>query len=495
MALNRRVSRRGSRARPRLAAAHKPSVQSRAPAGYTSPSSPLPIWQQYQRIGGNLTPAAVSSILYEADTGEIYRLVQLLNESRQKDGHLQNALFLRETALSDLPLKIQPALERGRDKPRRRDVRVAEFVEDAILGATGVNDEIKSFDDLIVHMQSAIAHGHATDEIIWRRRRDGMVVPVGFRPIDQRRFRFRYTDGKLVWSDRYGGTLTGVELQKAYPRKYIQHQPRVNGDVAAFEGLSRLLVWSALFRTWTLADWLKLAELSWKPWRKGIYSKDAGKEDIDALWRILERLTTDGIALHREDHEVEIALPKGATDSSNHLRLVRFLGEEMSKAIIGQTLTTDAGDRGARSLGEVHNDVRRDIRDNDAKAVWATLRRDLVIPLVRMNFGDAPIPTVGFDLEDNVDAQAFAQTLKTQREAGMRIPEVWAHQQSGVPEPKEGERVLGDPVDTDEPEPEAATDDTPAEDDEQDDDPGIEPEEDDDDNQEPPDEGPEEDAD
>lgn len=419
-----------------------------APGAVGALGASQPLWQQYQRIGGNVTPAQVSAILYEADGGDIFHLIQLANEARQKDGHLQACLSQREQALADLPLSILPHVDRGRKKATRRDSKVADFVQDAIESAIGVDDEVRSFDDLIAHLQGAVYHGHAVAHPIYTRRR-GLIYPVGFKLHNQRRFRFRLTDGKLVWSDKWGGTFEGVDLRRAYPGRFIIHQPRINGDAPPFEGLSRLLVWCALFRNWSLADWLKLAELSWKPWRIGKYSEKAGAEDRAKLWRILERLTSTGVALMRDDMSLDMKVPDGAggRGKSNHAELCDFMGREMSKAILGQTLTMEAGDRGARSLGEVHNDVRKDIRNADAKTVAATLRRDFIAPLVRMNFGDVPIPRLAFDTEDAVDAEAFGKALGAFGKAGMRIPEEWAHDAAGVPLPKEGERVLGDPVD------------------------------------------------
>ncbi|WP_411670439.1 DUF935 family protein [Escherichia coli] len=46
--------------------------------------------------------------------------------------------------------------------------------------------------------------------------------------------------------------------------------------------------------------------------------------------------------------------------------------------MLGGTLTTEAGDKGAALTGEVHNEVRREIRDSDLRQLAATLNRDLV---------------------------------------------------------------------------------------------------------------------
>ncbi|GAG01425.1 unnamed protein product, partial [marine sediment metagenome] len=264
------------------------------------------------------------------------------------------------------------------------------------------------------------------------------LLPEGFNLIDQRRFQFRANDGRLVFSDgqvSYGG---GVDLMADFPGQYMQHRPRINGDIPSREGLSHLLVWVALFRNWSEADWLKLGEMTWKPWRIGKYAKGVGSKAKADLMFTLERLTNNGIATHGPEVEIDLVWPgqegKGAAGST-HKELCDWLGAEMSKAILGQTLTTEQGERGARSLGEVHDRVRKDIRDQDAKAVAATIRRDLIRPLVLLNYGDVPIPKVAFQTEDAVDLLEFMKAVKTGKDAGMDIPVWWVHDVSGIPEP------------------------------------------------------------
>ncbi|MED5700657.1 DUF935 family protein, partial [Enterobacter ludwigii] len=51
----------------------------------------------------------------------------------------------------------------------------------------------------------------------------------------------------------------------------------------------------------------------------------------------------------------------------------------------GGTLTTEAGDKGARSLGEVHDEVRREIRNADVGQLARSINRDLIYPLLTLN--------------------------------------------------------------------------------------------------------------
>jgi phage gp29-like protein len=416
--------------------------------GSASALPELPLYQQYSRIGGNITPAQASSIIQQADAGVMNQLVDLANEARQKDGHLHAVLSTRENALTSLQLMIDPAIAYGEEEPSERDVEIADFVRYALSYAVGNDQNVRSFRDLISQLNGAVYHGYAVSEIMWAID-EGMMIPVGFRPIDQRRFVFSLRDGRLRHSDSYS-SMQEIDLQEQWPAKFIQHQPRINGDVPAREGLSRLLIWPALFRNWSTSDWLKLAELSWKPWRIGIYSKQANDDDKDDLLSALRTLTTNGVVVHREDHKLELRWAgQGSTSGTSgmgpHERLCDFMGREMSKAAIGQTMTIEPGDRGARSLGEVHDRVRKDICEQDAIATAATLRRDLIAWIVRLNYGDdVMVPGARFATDDTADLSEFSSAVKDLAGAGVPISESWVHDKIGHPEIDETTILIGE---------------------------------------------------
>ena len=403
---------------------------------------PLPVQEQFTRLGGGLTPASVSTILREADTGSIYRLVDLANESRQKDCHLQGILHTREIALSGLRWNIKPSIAAGADVATESDKAVAWFCEDALANAKGRGDDSKGFGDLLAHMQTGVYHGFAVAETDYTRAGMG-IVPVGFFLASPRRFGFNSDTGMLEWRDQ-NTMRDGVRLQQTYPYKFIQHQPRVNGDVPTREGLSHVLIWSALFRNWDIADWMKLAELSWKPWRFGVYKKTASTEDINELRTALQYLTTNGVCMHSERVEVNVEWPERERGTRpGHSVLAEFMAMEMSKAVLGQTLTVESGERGARSLGEVHDRVRLDIREADAVAVATTIQRDILAPLVKLNFGaGVAVPEFAFVTEDAVDVGAFARACAQLVQNGLAVPQWWVRDRIGAPEPRPDEDIL-----------------------------------------------------
>jgi phage gp29-like protein len=399
---------------------------------------PLRLSESFGRIGGNLTPAAVTAILAEADGGTPARLVDLVHEARQKDGHLQSVLETRELAMQSLEWDIVPPGE----KPLKKDKTVAKFCKDAVLA-------MRSFPQLLAHLSGeSLLFGHATSEIMWRKQ-GAAIVPSHTEQISCRRFRFTESEGRLVFLER-PTAITGIDLVESYPGKFIQIRRRVNGDVPVREGLARSLLWAALFRNWGVADWLQLAEMSWKPWRTAKFDKtklgaDTSKE-VGAMKRILEAMTRNGMAIYPDAWTVEVNWPEFAGNgTSNHGELVAFMGREMSKAVLGGTDAIEAEKNGSRAASEVRNEIRRDRRDADAMALGAELKRYLLEPMVRMNFGDnAVVPDFFFLTEDPEDLEKFSKSLVNFRTAGLKVPSSHAYEKAGIPAPKDGEEILGD---------------------------------------------------
>jgi phage gp29-like protein len=109
---------------------------------------------------------------------------------------------------------------------------------------------------------------------------------------------------------------------------------------------------------------------------------------------------------------------------------------EISKATIGGSLTSSAGQNGSQALGMVQQRVRLDIRDADAKSLAATLRRDLAQAFVAFNFSTDKLklaPRITPQLEEPEDLVQKADVLTKLQALGLEIPEGWVRETFGVP--------------------------------------------------------------
>jgi phage gp29-like protein len=401
------------------------------------------LWAQYQRIGGALTPQRVSQILREADTGETRQYIDLLNDSRQKDGHLQGILSQVEESIAELDWTLTVP---DNAKGRKRNQKIVAFVTEALRSTTGSSpDDTKGFGDLISHLSGSFYYGHAVSEILWKKDDVGYLVPKGFELLNARRFGYRQSDGAFIWRDETT-TYQGIRIQEDYPNRFIVAQPRVNGDLPSREGLGRVLMWAALFRNWSLSDWLRTAELSWKPWRVGYYEKGASEPDKTALAQVMESLMSSGSAILADTTKFDVHWPGGSGGSGSrptHAELFNVIAQEMSKAALGATETVQSSSSSGYAQAKVHAGVSKTILRARARQIAMIIMRDLIRPMVEMNFGrKALVPTFSFVLPDPVDIAQFGKGIKDLVEAGLKLPQTWVRARIGAPEPLDEEDVL-----------------------------------------------------
>lgn len=406
----------------------------------------LPLWAQYQRIGGPLTPGEVTAAMRQADQGIMAPLADLILDARKKDGHLQSILGTREMMLANLPWEIVPP-----EGANRKERKAADFLREALREAKGSQDEggqLGGFRALLAHMQGAVSHGYALAETVYEKD-GGLWRPTSWNLVNPRRLVFEQKTGRPHWWDQTlaGSAYPGIDLFREFaPGKLILHQPRINGDVPTGEGLGRVLLWAALFRSWSIRDWVALGELSWKPWRSAEYDKSSDPDELKTIGDKLRAWSSSGVAVFGKGISTKVEWPKGTPPNGGPKELREELAADMSKAVLGQTLTTEAGSRGARSLGEVHKDVKADIREYDACGDAEAIERWLFAPLTALNFGPGVRTSrLRFLTEEAVDLLKFGQGLNAIRQAGLKkIPSAWVRDRAGIPEAQEGEEVLED---------------------------------------------------
>jgi phage gp29-like protein len=81
---------------------------------------------------------------------------------------------------------------------------------------------------------------------------------------------------------------------------------------------------------------------------------------------------------------------------------------------------------------------------NDAEGIADVIRRDLLTPLVRMNLGDrAPVPFLALNVEPPEDATSRADRLTKYMKEGLTVPAKWLRDIESIPDPTDGEEVVG----------------------------------------------------
>ena len=197
-----------------------------------------------------------------------------------------------------------------------------------------------------------------------------------------------------------------------------------------------------LFKNYDLKDWVAFAEVYGLPLRLGKYAAGASESDKTALMQALVQIGADAAGIIPDGTSIDFINTEKSSSIDLYERLARYCDEQISKAVLGQTLTSDSGG-GSYAQSKTHNEVRHDLTVADCKALAATLRRDLIRPLCLYNFGeDKRIPYLRFDCEESEDLEQTANILGTLIErVGLKVPTSFIYKKFSIPEPEGGEEI------------------------------------------------------
>lgn len=407
------------RLRP-IQAAPRPELNEVAVARVTDKYSEYP--------SNGLTPVRLAEIFREADAGDVLRQMELFEEMEEKDSHLFSQLQTRKNAVAGLDFEIIPFSDDPRDK------EIAGFIEEQ-LGA------IESFEDVETDLLDAVGKGIAVSEIIWGYEEGYVVV----REIISRRQTRFFWDG--VDDSFRVRTIEHPEGILLPHNKFIVHRYKAHSGHPSRAGVLRVVAWMYLFKNYDLKDWVSFAEVYGLPLRLGKYAAGASDADKAALMKALVQIGADAAGIIPDGTEINFITTEKAGSTDLYERLARYCDEQISKAVLGQTLTSDAGN-GSYAQSKTHNEVRHDLTVADCKALAATLRRDLIRPLCLYNFGeDKRIPRIQFDCEEGEDLEQTANILDTLiGKIGLRVPTGYLYRKFSIPEPEEGEEVASPPA-------------------------------------------------
>ncbi len=389
-----------------------------------------PILDSYREyINDGLTPEKLAMVFKRADAGDVRSQAELFELLEERDGHVMCERDKRRNVIVDLDYTFEPF----DDDPR--NVTINEFVEDWF-------DSRADWEDDLVCLQDAVGKGYSALELFWDVS-EGQAVPNRIEKIEQKRFTFVDDKGLL---SRVPRLLTdtdamGVEIPAW---KTIMHRYGGKSGSPARAGIYRVCAWMVLFKNYAIKDWVIFCELFGMPLRLGKYDQGATQEDKDALFAAISSLGSDAAGVISKATEIEfIESAKGAAAADLWERLANFCNAENSKAILGQTLSSQVGTSGSYAAAKAHNEVRLDLLQADGRALAATVRNQLIRPLVGFNFGwDAPLPKYSAIYKEDEDLNQKSEWVSRMMRAGMPMPAKYLREQFGMPEPVAGEELI-----------------------------------------------------
>ena len=346
-----------------------------------------------------------------------------LYDDVDRDPHAGSVLQTRYLAVVGKEWEVIP----GNDDAKGKEI--AEWIKTAI--------ETINFDQARQELLQAILYGFYPGEVMWGNR-NGRWAPVKIRAKHPRRFSFTL--------DREPRLLTPENMIDGEPvpdRKFIVFSYG-SSDNPYGKGLGQKLWWPVWFKKHGIKFWLVFLEKFGMPTTVGKYPSGALKDQQDKLMDAIEALQTDTGVKIPDNMQIELL---EATRGGNvtYESLCDYFDRQMSKAVLGQTLTTEVKGEGSYAASKTHDGVREDILKADADLLCECLNETLIRWMVDYNFsGVTDYPTLWIRVKDDEGQKELAERDKILvKDIGLpNVPQRYFHEKYNLPEAEDGEPVV-----------------------------------------------------
>ncbi|HEQ1859982.1 TPA: DUF935 domain-containing protein [Providencia alcalifaciens] len=376
-----------------------------------------------------LTIRKLPRILQAAERGDLSAQSCLFSDMVERDGHIFAEMEKRKNALLTLDWSIEPP----------KNASKAEL--DMTANVQAWFDAMPEIEDIILNGMEAVGHGFSCQELEWERL-DNTWLPKAlhlrphywFRTLPEQRDAIRLNTDEM----------NGSEL---WSFGWLVHRHNARSGFIATSGLFRVLVWPYLFKNFSLRDFAEFLEIYGLPARIAKYPAGTSDEDKDKLLDALVNLGHDAVATVQQGTDINFESAAGG-GSDPFMEMIAWAERTQSKVILGGTLTSQAdGKSSTNALGNVHNEVRHDLKTADARQLEGMFRQLIQMLLALNGYQDVNprrLPRFVFDTRESVDLPQFADAIdKLVNGAGVEtIPLSWVHKKAAIPQAQKDEPVL-----------------------------------------------------
>ena len=189
-----------------------------------------------------------------------------------------------------------------------------------------------------------------------------------------------------------------------------------------------------IYKRGTVGDWAEFSEIFGMPIQEYIYDAT----DEDSRQRTIADIMANGsnrVFVHADDNTFKFVEAGNKTGSADvYDKLVERCNAELSKAILGNTLTTEASETGTQALGTVHKEVEDELAKDDRRFILNVLNYDMTDI-----FRGLGINTDGgafcFVEPEKMSAAEKADLFKKAIDMGLPIDDDYMYEQLGIEKP------------------------------------------------------------
>ena len=380
-----------------------------------------------------ITPSKLNGLLVAAEEGDLIAQHELFADMEERDGHLYSEIGKRKRAVTKLDWSIEPPRNASRE-----ELDACAFVQELV-------GDMPDLEDVIYDALDGILHGFSAQEMEWANDAGLWLV---------RRMHHR----PQSWFTLDAATRTQLRLRTQEPDGealkpfvWLLHTHKAKSGYISRSGLGRVLVWPYIYKHYSVGDLAEFLDICGVPMRIGRYPSNATESERTALWRAVAGLGHSAAGIIPQSMSIDFEQAAQGSEKPFEA-MIRWAERTQTKAIIGNMPTNDNGAGGGigSGLAELANEVRKEIRDSDAKQLADTLTQQLIYPLLALNKGWRDVrrcPRFSFDIVEAEDIKMMAESLPKLVNMGMQIPVEWAHEKLRIPQADDKQIALGAPLD------------------------------------------------
>lgn len=389
---------------------------------------------EFEHPAIGLTPLKVHALLTQAEAGNMNAMLALFEDMEERDLHLLAEMSKRKRTVAKLDWSIKA--------PKNADANEQKYTE-VISELMGI---IENFEDIITDSLDAIGKGFSCHELHWVREGNVWLINDMQWHVPQRFIIDPFNQRKLLLA----GNGLGDD-EPLWENAWLVHTHKAKSGYLVRGGLHRALVWSYVFKNYSVRDLAEFLEIYGLPLRLGTYPAGATNGEKMTLLRAVMDIGHRAAGIIPQGMMIDFKeAAKGSSDP--FMDMIKWCEMSQSKAILGGTLTSQAdGKSSTNALGKVHDETRLEIRDSDAKQLASSISRDVIGALMRINYPNVSprrYPKFVFDLAETEDIGVYSEALPKLVSIGMQIPAPWAHKRLGIPMVSGDEPVLAVPQTT-----------------------------------------------
>lgn len=333
---------------------------------------------------GNLSPDDETLATRAAGKGiQLYRDIE-------RDAEAWAVLDKRKRAVIARPWNVEAATGDARDKA------AADLVAEQLRRMP--------FDRICYELLDAVLMGYSVGEAMWA------IEPDQVRPVDvisRGQERFRFDKERRLRLITLQSPSEGELLEE---RKFIVHRCGGRDANPYGLGLGTRLFWPCLFKRQDVSFWLTFLDKFGSPTGLGKYPSGATETEQETLLTALASIRQNSAVVIPAGMEAELLEAARSGSSDAYERMARYMDQQISLIVLGETMTTNAASTGLGSnQADVHNDVRIELAMADADLLADTLQATLCQWIVDFNLPGAGVPRIQRQFEEPEDKNTTAE--------------------------------------------------------------------------------------